>query len=117
MSYLALAKKIMNDELTNDELIECLSIPNVTVIQQTILKIIERRIQDSNAYDKLIEYSKCMDLRFKILGFCKIGHLAIYALKALGYSDEYDLLYIKISDEDIELVDILEKAFFNDSII
>ena len=111
MSYLALAKSIMQDELTNEELIGCLNIPNVPVIQQTILKIIEKKICDPNVLIKLVEYSNCMDIRFKILGLCKIGHLAIYALKRLEYIEEFQLLYERLSDEDKEQVIILEKAF------
>jgi len=111
MDYLTLAKKIMQDELTNDDLIECLSVPNVTIIQQTILKIIERGICDSRVHNKLLEYSKCMDVRFKILGLCKIGHLAIYALKKLEYTEDFQSSYEKLSDEDKEQVVMLDKAF------
>ncbi len=56
----------MQDELTNGELIECLNIPNVPVLQQTILKLIEKRVQSINVRNKLLEYSKYMDIRFKI---------------------------------------------------
>jgi len=73
--------------LTNEELIECLNIPNVPVLQHTILRLIERKVQNPKVCIKLLEYSKCMDVRFKILGLCKIGHLAIYALKRLEYTD------------------------------
>ncbi len=100
VSYLTLVKRIMNDELTNEELIDCLSIPNVPVIQQTILKIIERKICNPHVLSKLLEYSKCMDIGFKILGLCKIGHLAIYALKRLEYAEEFQTLYERLSDED-----------------
>ena len=110
VSYLALTKRIMKGDLTDEELIACLSIPNVPVIQQTILKIIEKRVQDPRVHTKLIEYSKCMDIRFKILGFCRIGHLAIYALKRLEYIEEFQVLYEMLSDEDKEQVAILEKA-------
>lgn len=112
MSYLTLTKRIMQDELTNEELIDSLNIPNVPVIQQTILKIIKKKIYDPKVYTKLIEYSNCMDIRFKILGLCKIGHLAIFALKRLGYMEEFQTLYERLSDEDKEQVMILEKALF-----
>lgn len=111
MSYLALTKRIMQDELTNEELIECLNIPNIQVIQQTILKLIERKVQNPNIYIKLLEYSKYMDIRFKLLGLCRIGHLAIYALKKLEYTEEFQALYEKLSDEDKEQILMLEKVF------
>lgn len=110
VSYLGLAKKIMQDELTDEELIECLNIPNVPVLQQTILKLVEKRVQDSNVRIKLLEYSKYMDIRFKILGLCKIGHLAIYALKRLEYIEDFQSLYEELSDEDKEQIVILEKS-------
>lgn len=111
MSYLTLTKRIMQDELTNEELIECLNIPNVPVLQQTILKLIEKRVQNSNVRIKLLEYSKYMDIRFKILGLCKIGHLAIYALKRLDYVEDFQKIYEELPDEDKEQIAILEKAF------
>jgi len=101
----------MQDELTNEELIECLNIPNVPVLQQTILKLIEKRIQNSNVRIKLLEYSKYMDNRFKILGLCKLGHLAIYALKRLDYIEDFQKLYEELPDEDKEQITILEEAF------
>ena len=42
MSYLGLAKKIMVEDLSEEELLECLDIPNVTVVKQTIFSIIEK---------------------------------------------------------------------------
>jgi hypothetical protein len=101
----------MRDELTNEELIECLSIPNVPVLQQAILKLIEKKIQNSNVRIKLLKYSKYMDIRFKILGLCTIGHLAIYALKRLEYIEDFQKIYDELPDEDKEQVVILEKAF------
>ncbi len=111
MSYLTLSKKIMQDELTNKELVECLNIPNVPVLQHTILKLIEKKIQNSNVRVKLLEYSKYMDIRFKILGLCKIGHLAIYALKRLEYIEDFQKIYEELPDEDKEQIAILEKVF------
>lgn len=61
---------------------------------------------------KLLEFSECMDIRFKILGLCRIGHLAIYALKRLEYIEDFQRIYEELSDEDKEQVLILEKAFY-----
>ena len=111
MSYLALTKRIMQDELTNEELIECLNIPNIPVIHQTILKLLDKKFRNPNVHTKLLEYSKYMDMRFKILGLCKIGHLAIYTLKKLEYIEDFQKLYEGLSDEDKEQIAVLEKAF------
>ena len=111
VSYLTLTKRIMQNELTIQELIECLDIPNGPVIQHTILRLIEKRVQNPNVHIKLLEYSKYMDSRFKILGLCKIGHLAIYALKKLEYTEDYQKIYEELQDEDKEQIERLEKAF------
>ena len=42
LSYLGLAKKIMVEDLSEEELLKCLDIPNVTVVKQTIFRIIEK---------------------------------------------------------------------------
>lgn len=101
----------MKDELTEEELMDCLNIPNIPVIQHTILKLVEKEIRNENVKESLLKYSGYMDSSFKILGLCKIGHLAIYALKQLNYLEEFQILYEKLSEEDKEQVRILEQAF------
>ncbi|NFI55033.1 hypothetical protein FDA48_01320 [Clostridium botulinum] len=110
MSYLSLAKRIMNDELSDEELIKNLETPNVLVLQHVMLKLIKHNITSEFVCQKLIQYSDFMDIRFKILGLCKIGHLAIYSLKKLGYIKEYQDIYSRLEKQDQELVDMLEKA-------
>ena len=44
VSYLSLAKRIMNDELSNEELIENLETPNVVVLQHVMLKLVKHNI-------------------------------------------------------------------------
>ena len=111
MSYLTLTKRIMHNELSNAELIECLEISNVPVIQHTILKLIEKEISSEYVLKKLLEYSEYMDAEFKVLGLCKIGHLAIYALQKLNFIEDYQILFEKLSEEDREQVVNLYKAF------
>ncbi|NFS28753.1 hypothetical protein FDF12_09855 [Clostridium botulinum] len=110
MSYLSLAKRIINDELSDEELIKNLETPNVLVLQHVMLKLIKHNITSDFVCQKLIQYSDFMDIRFKILGLCKIGHLAIYSLKKLGYKKEYQDIYSRLEKQDQELVDMLEKA-------
>lgn len=100
----------MNDELSNDELIENFEVSNTVVLQQVMLKLIKHNIKSEIVCKKFIEYSKFMDIRFKILGPCKLGHLAIYSLKKLDYNEEYKDIYEVLEDEDKELVDMIEKA-------
>ena len=49
----------MRDELTNEELIECLSIPNVPVVQQAILKLIEKNSKIQMCALKVVEEILC----------------------------------------------------------
>lgn len=100
----------MNDELSNEELIENLETPNVIVLQQVMLKLVQHDIKSEFICQKLVEYSNFMDTKFKILGLCKIGHLAIYSLKKLGYMKEYQDIYEGLKEQDKELVDMIEKA-------
>ena len=111
VNYLTLTKNIMGNGLTDGELVESLNIPNVPVIQQTILKLVERGINDEKVHKKLLEYSECMDPEFKVLGLCKIGHLAIYALERLNFTEDFQSIYEKLSEEDKEQVVYLRKAF------
>jgi len=101
----------MNDELSNEELIENLETPNVIVLQQVLLKLVQHDIKSEFVRQKLVQYSNFMDTRFKILGLCKIGHLAIYSLKKLGYMSEYRDIYEGLEEQDKKLVDMIEKAF------
>lgn len=110
MSYLGLTKRIMQDELSDSELMECLDIHNVPVIQQTILKILKRHISNDKIHIKLLEFSGYMEDKFKILGLYKLGHLSIYALKQLGYYDDFQVQYQSLAEYDKELIDMLENA-------
>lgn len=110
MSYLGLTKMIMKSDLSDNELIKYLDIPNVPVIQQTILKIVKKHISNDKVHNKLLEYSGYMENKYKILGLYKLGHLSIYALKQLEYYDDFQLQYQKLTEYDKELVDMLEIA-------
>lgn len=110
LSYLGLTKRIMQDELSDSELMEYLDIPNVPVIQQTILKILKRHIKNDKIHIKLLEYSRFMEDKFKILGLYKLGHLSIYVLKQLGYYDDFQVQYQSLAEYDKELIDMLENA-------
>ena len=112
-AYLTLAKRIMQDELTDDELLECLEVPNVLVLQDTILKLIERRICNPKVQEKLQEYSEYMDSRFKLIALCRLGHWAIYALEQLGYEKEFLEAYRKLSEEDKKQIVALEGSFLS----
>ena len=110
MSYLILTNKIRNNELTNEELVECLEINNVTILKYTILKLIERQIKSDHVKDKLLIYSHYFDMRYKILGMCKLGHLSIYALKKLGYDDEFQNEYSKLDEYEKNQIKLLNES-------
>lgn len=113
VSCLLLAKRIMQDELTDGELLECLEIPNVLILQDTILKLVERRICDPKVREKLLEYSECMDFQFKLIAMYRLGHLAICALEQLEYEKEFLEVYRKLSEEDKRQVVGLEEMFLS----
>lgn len=107
---MSLTKRIIQENFSKEELIEYLSTPNIPVIQQTILKIVKQHMEDELIRIKLLEYSEYMADRFKILGPCKLGHLSIYALKQLGYDNDFQIKYKKLAEYDKELLGMLEKA-------
>jgi hypothetical protein len=98
----------MVEDLSEEELLKCLDIPNVTVVKQTIFRIIEKNIKNRKIHSKLLEYTGFMNDNFKILGFCKLGHFAIYALKQLGYNDDFQSIFDNLKDDDKEMVTMLE---------
>lgn len=44
-----------------------MSVPNVPVIQHTIIKIIEKEIRNLNVCSKLLEYSTYMELNIPLM--------------------------------------------------
>ena len=110
MSNLNLTKRILNDELINEELIECLEVKNVVVLQHTILKLISRQIKNDYILLKLLEFSSMLDIEYKILGPCKLGHLATYALEKLGYNEEFKKLYDELDDIEREPIIMLKNS-------
>ena len=54
-----------------------------------------------------------MNDNFKILGFCKLGHFAIYALKQLGYNDDFQIIFNNLKDDDKKTVIQLENSLFD----
>lgn len=71
----------------------------------------KKNIKSDYVCSKLIDYSTYMENQFKVLGTTKIAHLAIYTLKKLNYIREYEEIYNNLSNEDKEIVNMLEKAF------
>lgn len=110
MSYLNLVKKIMLEDLSKAELIHCLGIPNIPVIQQTILKIIQYHFKDEAIRIKLIGYCKHLGTEYKLVGLCSLGHLAVYALKRLDYHEDFEKQYHALTEYDKEIVTMLERS-------
>lgn len=50
MSYLGLTKQMIQNELSEERLIECLEIPNIAVVQHSILKILEKRLNNDKIH-------------------------------------------------------------------
>lgn len=110
MGNLNLANRIRNDELTDQEIVQCLEVNNVVVQQHTILKLISRQIKSEYICNKLLDLSDMLAKEFKILGPCKLGHLAIYALKELGYNKEFQEKYDELTEIEREPIIMLENS-------
>jgi len=102
----ALKKKLDNGEFTNRELVEWLDSNNPTILYSLITMIVNKGINDTAITDKLLSMSNKLDNENKVLGYYKIGHLAMSALLKLGIDSYYNtrrciLMRIKRNKYDI----------------
>gem|GEM_PF-1814702 len=84
----ALKKKLDNGEFTNRELVEWLDSNNPTILYSLITMIVNKGINDTAITDKLLSMSNKLDNENKVLGYYKIGHLAMSALLKLGIDSD-----------------------------
>ena len=77
-------KRIESREYTNNELVEWLDNNNPTIFYLLVTTIVSNDIKDTTIINKLLNLSKKLDNENKVLGYYKIGHLAMSALLKLG---------------------------------
>lgn len=77
-------KRIEFQEYTNNELVAWLDTDNPTLFYLLITTIVSNNIKDAIITDKLFSLSKKLNNENKVLGYYKIGHLAMSTLLKLG---------------------------------
>lgn len=79
--------RLKNNELTGDELLKLLDSSNPIILYETISCIVNNHVTDKVIIDKLIQLSKLLDDKYKMLGYYKLGHVAMGALLKLGFDE------------------------------
>lgn len=95
---------IKNNQLSYDEIINCLDVPNKFVISNAIIAILKQGIEDSKAIEKLTRIASYRSKEHEFIDSITIGHLATAALlmiRDLG-RESYDKLYSTYSNFDKE---------------
>lgn len=79
--------KLQNNEFSKDELLKCLDSSNPIVLYKTITCIVNNHITDKIITDKLFQLSKLLNDKYQMLGYYKLGHIAMGALLKLGFDE------------------------------
>lgn len=80
--------KLQTNKVTIEEVMESLDKFNPIVLYETISYIVRNNICDEMIIDKLIQLSEKLDDEYKMLGYYKLGHVAMAALWKLGYDEK-----------------------------
>lgn len=83
-----IVEKLKNDEFTNDELVGYLENPNPIVLYATISCIVRNGIIEEKIIEKLLTLTKMLGEEHKMLGYYKLGHIAMGALLKLGIDEK-----------------------------
>lgn len=78
--------KLKSNEYTEEEMLKYLDSLNPIILYESILCIVRNHIADKIIIDKLIQLSELLGDEYKMLGYYKVGHVAMAALLKLGIS-------------------------------
>ncbi|MGN6713230.1 hypothetical protein [Anaerocolumna jejuensis] len=81
-------KRIERQEYTNNEIAKWLDNDNPSIFFLLIKTIVSNNIKDTTITDKLFSLSKRLKNENRVLGYYKIGHLAMSALLKLGMDSD-----------------------------
>ena len=103
-------KRIKANDYTIDELVEWMDLSNPIILYEIFVSIVQHNIKHQQVIEKLHEISCKMGKEDVMLGYYKIGHVAMGVLGVLGI-DETDIFSENLDDFDKELV----RKFVKDS--
>lgn len=102
--------RIRNNEMTKEELIDCLEIKQLYVLSNAIGKILSLKITDDNAIDKLENLSQYIGPRYTFAENISIGHFAIAALHLMGSDNAIKKFEVIFEQSDSEKQACINKA-------
>ena len=80
--------RLKNNEFSVDELLKCLDSPNPIVLYETVTCIVNNHITDKIIIEKLLQLSEFLNDKDRMLGYYKLGHVAMGALLKLGFDEK-----------------------------
>lgn len=83
-----IVNRLKKNELTKNELLTCLDSSNPIVLYEAITCIVNNQITDEMITNKLIQLTELLSDKYKMLGYYKLGHVAMGALLKLGFDEE-----------------------------
>lgn len=83
-----ITNKLKNNEFSKDELLKYLDSSNPIVLYNTINCIVNNHITDKIIIEKLFQLTELLNDQYKMLGYYKLGHVAMGALLKLGFDEK-----------------------------
>ncbi|MEY8743845.1 hypothetical protein [Paenibacillus tundrae] len=104
------ARHIRQNELSVQELIECLDSKQIYIISNTMIRIVELKIKNILVIEKLRYLTRYMGARYTFAEGIGVGHFAMATLSILNTSDSLKAYHEIL--ENLKEVDIqrIEKA-------
>lgn len=120
MDIKKIIRDIKEDKLSQQELIECLEIPQKFVINNAIIKIISLQINNLIVVDKLVKITQYKQPEHEFMDSITLGHLATAALEIINTvesRERYQQIFETLSQEEKEnvlnAIDILNDLIKN----
>lgn len=85
---MSIVDRLKNNELTKNELLTCLDSSNPIILYEAITCIVNNQITDNMITNKLIQLTELLSDKYKMLGYYKLGHVAMGALLKLGFDEK-----------------------------
>lgn len=101
---ITIKQQLKTGNYTKHELVEWLNKYSCGIMFDIVTVIISNNMHDEIIVDTLFEMRKNLNSNFKYVGYYKTGHLAMYTLIKLGFSeedvfegiDDYEKRYVRI---------------------
>lgn len=85
---MSIIDRLKNNEFSREELLKCLDSSNPIVLYEAISCIVKNNITDKTITDKLFQLSELLNEKYKMLGYYKLGYVAMGALLKLGFDEK-----------------------------